>query len=346
MKKVLTTLVLLMTIAFSCKNTQENKIQQMPKPNDQQRSFAYDVAFLKKWDEKLVLLEAGENTIAVSGKYQAKVFTSTVSGQEGRSLGWINYEAFGKRDAHMHAYGGENRFWLGPEGNVFSLFFKPGDEMVFSNWKTPAPIDSEPWEIIEKSSTSVTMEAYMELTNYSDHDFKIKALRKVTLLSNSKIEELLQIQTLDLKVVGYLTENTITNSGDQAWTTTTGAPCIWILDMFPPSEKTNIVIPYRTEVTGEVATTDYFGKIPDDRITYDNGIVFFKADGKSRGKLGIPPQRATHVAGSYDAVNQIVTITLFDVDVSAVGGGHMSCKTIMRISDDCNCILGFPTRFL
>lgn len=317
MGKTLTIFVLFIVVTFSCKNNDKNKKLEMSKTIDQQGNFAYDETFLKTWDENLVILESGERKVAVSGKYQAKVFTSTATGHEGRSLGWINYEAFGKTDAHMNAYGGENRFWLGPEGNVFSLFFKPGNEMVFSNWKTPAPIDSEPWKIVEKSDTFVTMESNMELKNYSGHNFNINAQRKVTLLSDNQIEELLQIQTSDLKMVGYRTENVITNSGSEAWTKSTGAPCIWILDMFPPSDKTNIVIPYKTDATGEVATTDYFGEIPNDRITYDNGLLVFKADGKSRGKLGLPPQRATNVAGSYDAIHKILTITLFDIDANA-----------------------------
>ncbi|UII75395.1 hypothetical protein LV716_14175 [Flagellimonas sp. HMM57] len=317
MKKTPIILVFLIAIALSCKDNKENKKQKMPTTIDQQGSFAYDENFLKKWDENLVILESDENVVLVSGKYQAKVFTSTTSGREGRSLGWINYEAFGKTDMHMNAYGGENRFWLGPEGNAFSLFFKPNDEMVFDNWKTPAPIDSEPWKTVEKTNTYVTMESNMDLKNYSAHKFKIKAKRKVTLLTLNQIEELLQIQTSDLKIVGYNTENMITNVGSEAWTKKTGAPCIWILDMFPPSDNTNIVIPYKTDAIGEVATTDYFGEIPDNRVTYGDGVLFFKADGKSRGKLGISPQRATNVAGSYDAVNQILTITLFEVDADA-----------------------------
>ncbi len=47
----------------------------------------------------------------------------------------------------MNAYGGENRLWLGPEGGRFSLFFKPGDSMVFDHWKTPAAFDTEAWNV-------------------------------------------------------------------------------------------------------------------------------------------------------------------------------------------------------
>ncbi|MGB5819265.1 MAG: DUF6786 family protein [Saonia sp.] len=277
-------------------------------------SFGYDLDFLNQWDEELVVLKKDNAQVLVSPKYQSKVFTSTVSGKDGKSMGWINYKAFGKDDPHMNAYGGENRFWLGPEGNVFSLFFKPMTEMTFENWETPAPIDSEAWDMVNKTENSVSMEKQMELKNYSNHDFVLKAKRTVTILDKDEIENLLEIKTRGLDIVGYKTDNSITNIGDNVWTKSTGAPCIWILDMFPPSKKTTIVIPYRTEAEGEVATTDYFGQIPDNRVSFNEGLLYFKADGKSRGKLGVPPKRATNMAGSYDAVDKILTITLFDID--------------------------------
>ncbi|MEW2921140.1 DUF6786 family protein [Muricauda sp. ANG21] len=280
-------------------------------------SFGYDIDFLKKWDSNLIILKSENASVAVSGKYQGKVFTSSVSGNDGRSMGWINYDAFGKTDPHMNAYGGESRFWLGPEGNAYSLFFKPEAEMTFENWKTPPPIDSEDWDVTEESETSVALERTMDIENYAGHKLNIRAQRIVKILSAEQMEELLGIQTKGVKSVGYKTKNTITNIGGFEWTKSTGAPCIWILDMFPPSEETTIFIPYKKEGTGPIATTDYFGKIAEDRIGYDDGILFFKADGKSRGKLGIPPQRATSMAGSYDASNNVLTITLFDVDSDA-----------------------------
>ncbi|MFD2101249.1 DUF6786 family protein [Flagellimonas iocasae] len=280
-------------------------------------SFGHDTDFLKKWDSDLILLKSGNAAVAVSGKYQAKVFTSSVSGDEGRSMGWINYGAFGKMDPHMNAYGGESRFWLGPEGSAFSLFFKPQAEMTFENWKTPPPIDSEGWDVTKKSGTSVVLERTMEIENYAGHTLHIQAQREIKILTIDQLEELLGVRTRAVKSVGYKTKNTITNIGNFEWTETTGAPCIWILDMFPPSEETTIMIPYKQDSSGPIATTDYFGEIPEERIGYEEGILFFKADGKSRGKLGIPPQRATPLAGSYDAQNNVLTIALFDVDSKA-----------------------------
>ena len=55
--------------------------------------------------------------------------TSTARGLKGRSYGWINHDLIASKEIQkqMNAYGGEDRFWLGPEGGQFSLFFKKGD---------------------------------------------------------------------------------------------------------------------------------------------------------------------------------------------------------------------------
>lgn len=280
-------------------------------------SFGYDLEFLQKQDSTLTLLTNADQTsqILVSAKFQGKVFTSTADGLTGRSFGWINYKAFdGPQDDHMNAYGGENRLWLGPEGAQFSLFFKPGDAMAFENWHTPAAFDTEAWNVVSKSEEAVVMEKAMHVTNYAGTKLNLSVGRTVRLLNKDGINELLAIDLQHLKSVGYTTENSIKNTGTSAWDQQTGAPCLWLLDMFTPSANTTIVIPYDQEARGRVATTDYFGQIPADRVTYREGVLYFKADGKSRGKLGIPPQRAKTLAGSYDAENKVLTLTIFDVD--------------------------------
>ena len=283
-------------------------------------SFGYDAQFLQQYDS-IVILSAGDAQVIVSPKYQAKVFTSTATGNNGKSFGWINYKAFtAVTDAHMNAYGGENRFWLGPEGGHYSLFFAPKATMEFTNWKTPAPFDTEPWEIISQDEPSVTLHKNMQLTNYAGTSLSIAVERKISLLTAQAIADTLQLPfDTSVKAVGYETVNTLTNGGKQAWNETTGMPCVWMLDMMPPSAQTVIIMPYKTNVpdtSSAVANTGYFGEIPADRIKYVNGVLLFKADGKSRGKLGIGPARAMPVAGSYDAQNQVLTITLFDVDAT------------------------------
>lgn len=291
--------------------------QQKEMENFDKGSFGYDLNFLKSKDSVIILTNStGKAQVIVSPKYQGKVFTSTAEGLEGKSFGWINYKAFDAEiDPHMNGYGGEDRLWLGPEGGKYSVFFKPGADMEFENWHTPPAIDTESWDLKTVDATKVSMSKDMSLLNYAGTTLKIRLDRDVEILEDNAIESILEIQLTDkVKSVGFKTSNVLTNTGDFEWNEKTGAPCMWNLDMFAPSPKTVIVIPYNENASGRVASTDYFGEIPKDRIKYENGILFLKADGKSRGKLGIPPQRAKPVAGSYDAANNVLTITSFDVD--------------------------------
>jgi hypothetical protein len=281
-------------------------------------TFAYDRQFIQKYDTSIVTITSGDAHVLISAKYQGKVFTSTAAGDSGHSFGWINYRAFeGPLDPHMNAYGGENRFWLGPEGGLYSLFFPEGKIMNFENWKTPAAFDNESWQFLSKDSDKAVLFKDMKFRNYAGSDFHLSVKRTITILSKKAIGSLLNI-TIDptIQFVAYRTENAVTNSGKQDWNQAIGMPCIWILDMFPPSDKTTVVIPCK-QGKGSPATTNYFGEIPPDRIKLVDSTVFFKADGKQRGKLGIHPDRAKDLAGSYDAENKVLTIIQYSLEPSA-----------------------------
>jgi hypothetical protein len=284
--------------------------------NRQETAFDKDLSFLKKYDS-VIVLSSGNSKVIVSPKYQAKVFTSTAG--SGTSFGWINYNVFtAAPDPHMNAYGGENRIWLGPEGGPFSLFFPEGFVMDFSNWKIPAPFDTEPWETISSSDTMAALKKDMKFGNYAGTELTLTINRKIQVLDQPAIEQLLNTNYDDgVKAVGYYTENSVTNTGQRKWTDSTGMPCIWILDMFPPSPNTTIIIPFKIDSITKPAHTNYFGEIPDDRIKYADSVLFFKADGMHRSKLGIPPYSAKNRAGSYDEDKMILTITVFDVDPTA-----------------------------
>lgn len=282
-------------------------------------TFGHDLAFLKKHDQVLVLKNADEKAqVIISARYQGKVFTSTAEGLGGKSFGWINYKAFtAQPNKHMNAYGGEDRLWLGPEGGKYSIFFRPGTAMEFNNWYTPAAFDTENWDIVSTDDKKVTLNKQMSLVNYAGTLLNLKIERSIQILENLTIETELGIKlNADVKAVGFHTQNSLTNTGYIEWTKQTGVPCMWNLDMFTPSAKTVIIIPHKGDVTGKVATTNYFGEIPANRIAYKNNVLFFKADGKARGKLGISPERAIPIAGSYDTQNNILTVTKFDADSS------------------------------
>ena len=314
-------LFILLTAAMVINSCQTPGEKESAQPaNHTPGSFGYDLEFLQTKDSVIILQDKEKKAqIIVSPKYQGKVFTSTAEGAGGRSFGWVNYKAFeGTPDAHMNAYGGENRLWLGPEGSRYAIFFKPGVKMEFTDWHTPAFLDTESWNLDKVTPQSASMSKTASLQNYAGTVFNLRLNRSVTLIENAGIANALGISFTDqVKAVGFETDNTITNTGNTAWTKETGTLCIWILDMFTPSAKTVVVIPYDQSATGKVAGTDYFGEIPAGRIQYDSGALFFKADGRQRGKLGLTPGRAKPLAGSYDADNNVLTITIFDVDSKA-----------------------------
>jgi hypothetical protein len=284
-------------------------------------TFGYDLDFLRQKDSVIVLhSKDGAGQVIISSKYQAKVFTSTADGVNGKSFGWINYKTFEKSslDPHMNAYGGEDRLWLGPEGGKFSLFFKPGTKMEFANWHTPAAIDNESWALISKTDTTASLSKSANILNYAGTTVTFSINRDIKILEPSDVKKMLGIE-LDNKVksVAFITTNTISNKSDKTWDKQSGAPCLWNLDMFSPTAKTVIIVPFDDNAKGKIATTDYFGEIAKDRIKYLNRLLLFKADGKSRGKLGMPPNRAKTMAGSYDAQNNVLTIILFDKDSKA-----------------------------
>jgi hypothetical protein len=261
--------------------------------------------------------------VILSAKYQAKVFTSTANGLEGNSHGFVNYKFFdaGIVDEHMNGFGGENRLWLGPEGGQYSIYFAPGKEQVYENWHTPGAIDIEEWNVSSASATDATFTKEMELKNYQGSTLKIAVERKIALLPDSEIGRSLGIELPGgVSAVAYATDNRITNRNDFAWNEETGTVCIWMLDMFIPSDSAVTVIPYQTgseKDLGRIVTSDYFGEIPADRLIDENGVLFFKTDGKSRGKLGMNARRTKGIAANYDPIGGRLTVMTFTAQPDA-----------------------------
>ena len=313
-------LVVMMLIETGCNEPGKTPEEKKETALNAQGTFGYDLQFLSKYDEVVILKSSDSDAqVIVSPKYQGKVFTSTAAGAQGTSFGWVNYKAFSAPvDPHMNAYGGENRFWLGPEGGKFSLYFKPDAKMIFENWKTPAAIDTENWNVVSKNDGSVTLQKDMRLINYKGTELILTVDRSIKILNHQQIMDRFALSPdTAVRAVGYETDNQITNKGEKEWTEKSGMPCMWLLDMFKPSPGTVIVIPFnnlKKDSFSQVATTNYFGEIPAERLKHNDTTLFFRADGKSRGKLGIRPDKVKPVAGSYDAANKILTIILFDVE--------------------------------
>ncbi|MCK5729424.1 MAG: hypothetical protein KAH68_00025, partial [Draconibacterium sp.] len=150
---------------------------------------------------------------------------------------------------------------------------------------------------------------------YNNFQFEFNVNRKISLLNNKSIQTELGIFYQEgVKSVGYKTANQLKNIGLSDWKKESGLLSIWLLGMFNPSAEVTIIVPYKTDTESDyIVKDDYFGKIPTDRLVVKDGFVFFKGDGKQRGKIGIPPQRALPVLGSYDADNKLLTIVKCEI---------------------------------
>jgi len=285
-------------------------------------TFGYDLQFLKQYHKDLILLGDGSDAgaqIIILPAYQGRVMTSTADGNGGMSFGWINYDLIdsNKEEEHFHAFGGEERFWLGPEGGQFSIFFKKGDPFDFDHWYVPKAIDTEPFILVSSSKTEANFQREMNLKNYSGFEFNLRVNRHIRLLSKTEIPLLLGFPLPEnLQVVGFESNNSITNTGNTPWTKEKGLLSIWILSMFNAGNKTTIAVPYKQgneNDLGKLVTDDYFGKVPVDRLKIKNGVIFLNADANYRSKIGISPKRALPILASFDQVNEVLTIAQFSL---------------------------------
>jgi hypothetical protein len=300
-------------------------------------TFGDDVAFLKRYVDVIVLSDSqGAAKVAVSATWQGRVLTSTARGDAGASFGWINRELIASRtlQPHINTFGGEDRFWMGPEGGQFSIFFAKGAKFELSDWFTPAPIDTLPFQVARQAADSVRFTSAFTLTNYSGTSFDVEVVRDVTLLDGAAGWKHLGVPAVPgVDLVAYQSNNAITNAGKAPWKPETGLLSIWILGMFNPSPATTIVVPIKAgpeSERGPKVTSDYFGTIPPERLVVRDAVVFLSGDGRFRSKIGIGPRRSKGLLGSYDAERQVLTIVQF----SQPAGVHEYVNSLWRLQDD------------
>ncbi len=283
--------------------------------------FGADVAFLRQHTEILILSgarsPAGLAQVAVAPGYQGRVMTSTTGGPDAPSFGWIGRAAVesGARQPHMNVFGGEDRFWLGPEGGQYALYFKLGDPFDLDHWQVPEAFDWGAWDAMNATTTSVGFRKRMDLLNHSGVRFSIDVDRTVRVLSDNDVRGALGVTpAAGIRTVAFESSNTVTNAGAAAWEPGSGLVSIWILGQFNPSPDTTVAIPFAPgpePAAGPIVNDGYFGKVPADRLTIEGGVILFKADGRYRSKIGLPPARALATAGSYDAAAHVLTIVQY-----------------------------------
>ena len=291
-------------------------------------TFREDVEFLKAHRETLVLTAPdGSGRIAVVPEFQGRVMTSTIGDGTGRSLGFLKHERIAARDLlpGMNPYGGEDRFWLGPEGGPFSIYFAPGKEQVIAHWQVPPAIDSEPFSLAALDASSARFTRRATFTNASGTKFDVGIEREVAVLDRAAALRALGIEPAGLQAVAFESRNTITNRGTAPWTKRGGLLSIWILGMFPPGDHCTVVVPLALSLdqpTAGLVNDSYFGTVPADRLERvpagplvqmppEGSALLFRADGRYRSKIGVRPEAAQPVLGSWDPDREVLTLVTY-----------------------------------
>ena len=298
--------------------------------NYEMGTYGYDAAYFAKHKIDFVELVDGNSKVMVIPAWQGRVQTSTTDGNEGTSFGWTNYRFIdaGKVSEQFNPFGGEERFWIGPEGGPFSWYFKPGEDQVYENWRVPSYIDTDAYDVEERSPSAVVLSKEFDAVNASGNAFRIGVRRKVALVSAAELKDLLGVDIPEsLKSLAYKTENTLINKGKGAWNKKTGMPSVWLLGSFNPTPTTTVFIPCNAQFKGRKINDEYFGKVPAERLVYEDGMFYFKIDGEYRSKIGLPAGSAKDICGSYDSAAGVLNILKYTVpsgDVDYVNGqwGH------------------------
>jgi hypothetical protein len=258
-------------------------------------TFDDEVAFLRAHGANVEIVAAGTGHIAVAAGLQMRVMTSEVE-PHGRSLGFVHHAFIeaGKTGTAFDNYGGEDRFWLGPEGGPWGLYFPPGAPYKFDVWQTPHDLQEG---TLKKVS----------VTNHLGTKFEVDVDRRIVPVRDAPMAI-----APGVKWVGFTSENAITNRGERAWSERDGMISIWILSMFAPSPDTKIIAPFSSG-EGPIVNDRYFGKVPADRLVVreEKGFVVMTADGNYRSKIGIPPARAKQALGSYSPSLGLLTVVTF-----------------------------------
>ena len=242
-------------------------------------SFLDDADFLAKHADGQIVI-SGTGGYVFCPSLQGRVMISAVDLSE-PSLGFLNHDQV-KSAAESEVftnYGGEDRFWIGPEGSRFSFYFDPGSEMSLDFWRVPEELNTG-----EFSSTSSAnrMERRMKLSNMQGQSFDIRVERSIETPTQTEVEEIVGALPEGARWTSFRSVNTVFNEGDLAWTRETGLPCIWILGMFKPGPESLAILPFRTDTAdpdhGPAVRTEYFGELDERRFRIENGFALLRVD--------------------------------------------------------------------
>lgn len=306
--------------------------------NAREKSFGEDVAFLKEHAETIVIRNPEGAAIAVVPEFQGRTMTSTCGGNDGQSHGRINYAAVksNEADCQVNFFGGEDRVCISPEGGQNSIFFDPGVAMTFRNYRSPPEIDSQAFTIQNQKRNWISFSKDAFFTNWSGRKFRVQIDRTVKLLNKARAGKLLKVDLSKIQLVAHESHNTLVNRGTRQWQPETGLIGVRVICISKPSPTATMFAPFnaaadeQTElIDSDIVTANYFGDSNDTCLVTDDArfiidrnkrLLFFRGDGRSRGKFGVRHKRALPIMGSWDLARKTLTVIQFNLPATSPHG--------------------------
>jgi hypothetical protein len=285
------------------------------------RTYSDELAFLREHVDTVVLRSGVERArIVVSPMLQGRVMTSSTGDVDSPSFGWINREAIAviRDDLRFSDYGGEDRFWLGPEGGQFGLFFGYGSDFEKENWRCPSALDRGGFRVIERDAGRVEMERRMAVANHNGAKFALHVRRTISALGRKEIESVLGMTIPGAaRAVGFVSENAVTNEAPVPMDKESGLLSVAVAGQFPRPSFSAVIAP--CENRRPVVTLGYFGGDPALLLGLSERYVSADLQQQAEWKIGIPAEscRDTIAAITHLQSRWVLTIIKFDRPIGA-----------------------------
>ena len=271
---------------------------------------------------EMVEMGTGDGLTAICPRMGGRIVAASVAGPEGRNPFFVNpVDVRGEAGAEKLVFRGGlgGRDWLGPEGcGDMSFYFRQGP-LTMENWYVDDRQSLPAMRVAEQSPEIVTTVGEIHMPNLRGNLFDIELTQAMRLMKDT--EEALGVELpAETKCVSFERTTTFKNIGTAAWDEKYGQAMIWFLLMLRGSDDFFIVAPIKDGGGREVIDYEFDGgPIGPDRlqVRQDRKYLWYKGDGRGRGKIGQTPARAAGIAYGLDLDHEMLTVLTYDVDPEA-----------------------------
>ena len=176
----------------------------------------------------------------------------------------------------MNVFGGEDRFWLGPEGGQFALYFRPGDPFDLDHWQVPRGVRLGRMGRRDPVGNRGPFHKHMTLVNYSRTPFDIDVERTVRMLGAAAMPPR-SPGSLRHSASAWSRSNrrTTSRTAERRPGSTDVGPRIRLdpraVQPGADDDDRDPVRPGPRRRSDRSSTTRYFGKVPRDRLSVATG---------------------------------------------------------------------------